>query len=183
MALRRAIVTGGSAGIGAEVCRQLLATGYEVISLARRSGDIRDPQFSAIEVDLSDAAATRQVVFELARERPATTLVHNAGAVRERPLEQVTPEDLDALVGLHLAAPIALLQANLARDAAGALRPRRARVDPRGAGPARSAPFTPRPRQGSWASRAPGRSSSERRGSPSTSWRPGRSARPRSSST
>lgn len=113
MAARRAIVTGGSAGIGAEVCRQLLDAGYEVISLARRVGSIRDERFSAIEVDLSDAVATRRVVFELARDRPATTLIHNAGAVRERSLEQVTPEDLDALVALHLAAPIALLQANL----------------------------------------------------------------------
>ena len=88
MALRRAIVTGGSAGIGAEVCRQLLATGYEVISLARRSGDIRDPQFSAIEVDLSDAAATRQVVFDLARKCNAWSIEHIAnrfdGKVREQ---------------------------------------------------------------------------------------------------
>jgi len=112
--LRRAIVTGGSAGIGAEICRQLLTAGYEVISLARRTGDIRDPRFSAIEVDLSNADTTRRIAFELARERPATTLVHNAGAVRERPLEQVTPEDLDTLVGLHIAAPITLMQANLA---------------------------------------------------------------------
>jgi NAD(P)-dependent dehydrogenase (short-subunit alcohol dehydrogenase family) len=114
MAERRAIVTGGSAGIGAEVCRQLLSAGYEVISLARRSGDIRDRRYTAIEVDLSDAVATRRVVFDLARDRPATTLIHNAGAVRERPLQQVTPEDLNALVALHLAAPIAMLQANLA---------------------------------------------------------------------
>jgi len=114
MDVRRAIVTGGSAGIGAEVCRALLAAGYEVVSLARRPGGIRDPRFSSIEVDLSDADATRHVALELARERPATTLVHNAGAVRERPLEQVTPEDLESLVALHLAAPITLLQANLA---------------------------------------------------------------------
>jgi 3-oxoacyl-[acyl-carrier protein] reductase len=113
MTTKRAIVTGGSAGIGAEVCRQLLAAGYEVISLARRAGAIRDPRFTSITVDLSDPVATRGVVEDLARERPATTLVHNAGAVRERPIEQVTPEDLDALVALHLAAPIALLQANL----------------------------------------------------------------------
>jgi 3-oxoacyl-[acyl-carrier protein] reductase len=113
MTTKRAIVTGGSAGIGAEVCRQLLAAGYEVISLARRAGAIRDPRFTSIAVDLSDAVATRRAVEELARERPATTLVHNAGAVRERPVEQVTPEDLDALVALHLAAPIALLKANL----------------------------------------------------------------------
>ena len=31
-----AVVTGGSTGIGAEICRQMLEAGYEVISLARR---------------------------------------------------------------------------------------------------------------------------------------------------
>lgn len=31
-----AIVTGGSTGIGAEICRNLISQGYEVISLARR---------------------------------------------------------------------------------------------------------------------------------------------------
>jgi NAD(P)-dependent dehydrogenase (short-subunit alcohol dehydrogenase family) len=29
-----AIVTGGSTGIGAEICRQMLTAGYEVVSLS-----------------------------------------------------------------------------------------------------------------------------------------------------
>src|SRR5258706_5740615 len=35
-----AAVTGGSAGIGKAICEDLLARGYEVISLARRPADI-----------------------------------------------------------------------------------------------------------------------------------------------
>jgi NAD(P)-dependent dehydrogenase (short-subunit alcohol dehydrogenase family) len=113
MNVRRAIVTGGSAGIGAELCRQLLAAGYEVISLARRAPMARTGRLTSIEIDLTDAEATRRVVFDLARERPATTIVHNAGAVREKEVQDATLEDLEALTHLHLAAPLALLQANL----------------------------------------------------------------------
>ena len=41
-------------------------------------------------------------------------MIHNAGAVRQKPLEQVSDDDLQALTNLHVAAPIALVQANLA---------------------------------------------------------------------
>ena len=113
MNVRRAIVTGGSAGIGAALCRQLLAAGYEVISLARRAPVAPTDRLTSIEIDLTDAEATRRVVFDLSRERPATTIVHNAGAVREKEVQDATLEDLEALTHLHLAAPLALLQANL----------------------------------------------------------------------
>ena len=47
-----AVVTGGSTGIGAEICRQMLEAGYEVISLARRKPAQSHVRLHAVEVDL-----------------------------------------------------------------------------------------------------------------------------------
>jgi 3-oxoacyl-[acyl-carrier protein] reductase len=110
---RLAVVTGGSSGIGAATCRALLDQGYEVINVSRREAPFASPRLRSVTVDLSDAAATRATLFELAARSPATTLVHCAGAIREKPVEETTLEDLDALAHLHLGAALSLLQANL----------------------------------------------------------------------
>ena len=114
MNVRKAIVTGGSTGIGVEICRALLDQGYEVISLSRRDAGLRSPRLRSVRVDLSDPVATKQAATEIAAAEPVTTIVHNAGAILEKPLEQVELADVDALAHLHLAAPISIVQANLA---------------------------------------------------------------------
>ena len=45
-----AVVTGGSAGIGAEICRQMLERGYEVISLALHKPAQSHARLHALEV-------------------------------------------------------------------------------------------------------------------------------------
>jgi NAD(P)-dependent dehydrogenase (short-subunit alcohol dehydrogenase family) len=109
-----AIVTGGSTGIGVAICRALLDKGYDVISLARRKAGVESARLRSVTVDLSDPGATRQAAEEIARQHAVTTIVHNAGAIREKPLDEVDVADLDALAHLHLAAPLVLVQANLA---------------------------------------------------------------------
>jgi 3-oxoacyl-[acyl-carrier protein] reductase len=109
-----ALLTGGSSGIGAATCRLLLAAGYQVISLDRNPGRIESPNLQEVQVDLTDVEATRTVAAQMARQFRITTVVHNAGAVRQQPLELVSAEDLETLTHLHIAAPIALVQANLA---------------------------------------------------------------------
>ena len=111
---KRAIVTGGSTGIGVAILNTLLADGYEVVNLSRRPAGITHANLTSVSVDLTDGAATRSVIADLAASRPATTIVHNAGVIRQKFLEDVVPEDLTALTQLHLATPIALVQANLA---------------------------------------------------------------------
>ncbi len=108
---KTALITGGSAGIGAEICRCLVSAGYQVVNLSRRKASI--PGVESVAVDLTDNAATVAAARQVAKRHPATTLIHNAGAIREKPVEEVTPEDLQALANLHLGAAIALLQANL----------------------------------------------------------------------
>ena len=108
-----AAVTGGSAGIGRAICEDLLARGYEVVSLARRRAEIDHPKLHSIEVDLSDRAATAEAARELVRRFEVTTLVHNAGVIRPALLPEVKLDDLDALVELHLGCAIQLVQAAL----------------------------------------------------------------------
>ncbi|NVN85506.1 MAG: SDR family oxidoreductase [Rhodopseudomonas sp.] len=108
-----AVVTGGSTGIGAEICRQMLAADYQVISLARRKPDWSHPQLTAIEVDLLDNAATVEAAAEIAARWPVSHLIHNAGAIRAALLPDVKIDDLNALTQLHLGAAIALAQAAL----------------------------------------------------------------------
>ena len=113
LSAKRALVTGGSTGIGVAICQGLLDQGYEVIALSRRPAGLKSPRLRSVLVDLADPGATAQAARELAAAEPATTIVHNAGAILEKPLEDVRPADLDALMHLHLSAAVILVQANL----------------------------------------------------------------------
>ncbi|MBF6615707.1 MAG: SDR family oxidoreductase [Candidimonas sp.] len=108
-----AIVTGGSAGIGAEICRQMLDAGYEVISMARRAPDFTHARLHSILVDLLDAEATAQASAELARQHEVSHVVHNAGVIWPHLLPEVTLQELQGLTQIHLGAAISIVQAVL----------------------------------------------------------------------
>lgn len=110
---RVAAVTGGGAGIGRAICEDLLAQGYEVVSLSLERCDIDSPRLTSIEVDLRDRVATAQAAGELAKRFGPTTLIHNAGVIRAALIDEVRLDDLDALVELHLASAVQLVQAAL----------------------------------------------------------------------
>jgi NAD(P)-dependent dehydrogenase (short-subunit alcohol dehydrogenase family) len=111
--MNRVVVTGASSGIGLAAAEAFLSDGYEVVSMALQPCPLGSARLRSITVDLSDAEATRAAAAELAAEAPATTIVHCAGAIREKPLESTRIEDLAALANLHLAAALSLVQANL----------------------------------------------------------------------
>jgi len=87
--MRRALVTGGSGGIGAAICRRLSVAGHFVYVHAHRStaaaaaivADIAAAggQAAAVHFDLTDAAATRAAVEQLLEPGPVQILVNNAG--------------------------------------------------------------------------------------------------------
>jgi 3-oxoacyl-[acyl-carrier protein] reductase len=113
--LDSAIVTGGSRGIGAAIGKAMLERGYQVISLALEKPDWSHPRLSSREVDLFDAKATEAAAAEIIRERRVTHIVHNAGIIRPKPIEQATPADIAALAQLHLGSALILLGASLPR--------------------------------------------------------------------
>ena len=86
---RRALVTGGSGGIGAAICRRLAADGFAVFIHAN-SGLLRAQSLAAelrgqghtaqaLAFDLSDPAATAAAAEELLAGGPIQVLVNNAG--------------------------------------------------------------------------------------------------------
>jgi 3-oxoacyl-[acyl-carrier protein] reductase len=82
---RRALVTGGSGGIGAAICRRLARDGCEVIVHANRNLDAAQALAAelgaarAIAFDVADAEATRAALEALVDEAPIQVLVNNAG--------------------------------------------------------------------------------------------------------
>lgn len=107
------IVTGGSAGIGAAICRHMVDAGYDVVSLARRRPDWSHPALHAVEVDLMDGSATDQAVQSFARDYPVSHVVHNAGVIRPNLLSEVSQSDLHDLTQLHIGAAVLIVQAVL----------------------------------------------------------------------
>ena len=108
-----AAVTGGSAGIGKAICEDLLEQGYELVSLALDPCAIDHPRLHSVEVDLMDRAATTRAMRDLVQRFEVTTVIHNAGVIRPALIGDVKLDDLDALVELHLASAIQLVQAAL----------------------------------------------------------------------
>ena len=87
--MKRALVTGGSGGIGSAICRRLAADGCYVYihantNLARAQAlaeDIRASggQAEAIAFNITDAEASRLALDALIADSPIQVLVNNAG--------------------------------------------------------------------------------------------------------
>ena len=106
-------LTGGSSGIGADLCRQLIKDGFKVVSFARRAPPFKHNNLKPVLADLSDIEACKTIFKQTANENPSTRVVHNAGATFEKPVDEVTAGDLDAATKLHLGSAIAMVQALL----------------------------------------------------------------------
>ncbi len=109
----RALVTGGSRGIGAAVARELARRGHPVIvnyrsqraaaqavcdDITRAGGEAH-----AVAFDVADRAATRAAIDELLRDdRPIGVVVSNAGIARDAPFPALEPQDWDDVVHTSL---------------------------------------------------------------------------------
>lgn len=108
-----AIVTGGSAGIGAAICRRLLDEGGEVVSIARRAPGLEHARLTFVQADLADEKETQDAAAEIMRTRQVLRVVHNAGVIRPAPVEEAKIVDLNYLTSLHLGAMLAVVKAAL----------------------------------------------------------------------
>lgn len=105
-----ALVTGASSGIGAELARQMAASGVQVAAVARR-GDLLDQLGAALAVsaDLSDPADALRAAAEVVdRLGGVDILVNNAGVRLDGTTVDAELEDLDRSFQVNVLSPMAL---------------------------------------------------------------------------
>jgi 3-oxoacyl-[acyl-carrier protein] reductase len=119
---RVALVTGGSRGIGAAIARRLAADGMDVAITYLSAEDRAREVVAAIEqagrrglalrVDSADPAAVAAAVDETAaRLGRFDVLVNNAGVFPRGPFEDVTTDELQRTLAVHVGAAFAAAQA------------------------------------------------------------------------
>jgi 3-oxoacyl-[acyl-carrier protein] reductase len=108
----RALVTGGSGGIGAAICRRLAVAGHFVYVHAHRSTAAADAivsqilaeggQAAAVHFDLTDAHATRASVEKMLEDGPVQVLVNNAGIHDDAVFPGMSPAQWHRVIDLSV---------------------------------------------------------------------------------
>ena len=107
------VVTGASNGIGRAIAEAVLAQGRPVVNLDYALPNWSHLLLTSYQADLTSEESTRALAAEIAANHNVTALVNNAGATRPGTIDTATTEHLDDVVGLHLRAPMLLVQAFL----------------------------------------------------------------------
>ena len=108
-----AVITGGNKGIGADLVARLLDKGYTVISVARNDPETTHDNLHSVRADLLDPNAVQAAAEEISQRFEVTHLVHNAGLIWPKPVEDALPTDITGLAQLHLGSALTLLKAAL----------------------------------------------------------------------
>jgi 3-oxoacyl-[acyl-carrier protein] reductase len=108
----RALVTGGSGGIGAAICRRLGAAGHYVyvhanrgVAAARSTAEEicgAGGRASAVQFDLINAAACREAIEKLLEDGPVQVLVNNAGLHDDAAFPGMSPEQWHRVIDVSI---------------------------------------------------------------------------------
>lgn len=109
----RALVTGGSRGIGAAIVKRLAADGFPVILNYRSQKEAAEQVATAVReaggevelcaFDVADRAATEAALAELLRdERPISVLVNNAGVSADAAFPAMSDDQWDRVMATSL---------------------------------------------------------------------------------
>lgn len=117
---RRAVITGGSSGIGRAIADALCRAGADVLVVARRPEQLREVTEQLrnaggsadwLSGDLGDRAGTHRVADEiLARHGSPDILVHSAGINLRPHLDELSENDWDRTMAVNVEAPFLLGQ-------------------------------------------------------------------------
>ncbi|WP_298839031.1 SDR family oxidoreductase [uncultured Roseobacter sp.] len=102
----RALVTGGSSGIGLGCAVALAEAGAHVVCAARRAGPLQDAVDAMAAAGLSAEALTFDQTDLQAMDEvfgtPFDVVINSAGLARHSPATETTPADFDAVMNINL---------------------------------------------------------------------------------
>jgi NAD(P)-dependent dehydrogenase (short-subunit alcohol dehydrogenase family) len=120
LAGKRALITGGTTGIGLETARQFLLEGARVMITGNNPANLDaarkelGPDVVAVASDASDASAQKQLAETVRQAFGALDVLFvNAGIVDMRPIEQMDEAGFDRSFAINLKGPYFLIQALL----------------------------------------------------------------------
>ncbi len=115
---KRALITGGTQGIGYTIAKGLGEAGATVILNARNERKLEDGVSGLLQLgidtqgvlfDVTDAEAVKAAISHIeANIGPIDILVNNAGVIRRAPTEDLDESDWDLVVQTNLTAPFLL---------------------------------------------------------------------------
>ena len=110
--MKRALVTGGSGGIGAAICRRLAADACHVVVHANRSREraaavvaeivASGGSAEAVAFDVADRAATGAALADVLKGGPVQILVNNAGIHADAVFPGMSGEQWDSVIDVSL---------------------------------------------------------------------------------
>lgn len=120
----RALITGGSAGLGRALAAELAARGWHLVITGRRADLLaavaqRLPgaaSVTPIAGDVADAGHRADLIAEIGRHRSLDLLVNNASSLGPTPLRELgrlSVDDVQRVLAVNLLAPFALTVALL----------------------------------------------------------------------
>jgi uncharacterized protein len=121
---RVAVITGASAGLGAEFARQLREQGYDLLIVARRADRLAAIAGERWVADLSVEAEVERLAVHLEGRDDVAMLVNNAGFGTQGFLAETAVDAQLAMHRLHILATVRLTQAvlpQMLRRGAGAI--------------------------------------------------------------
>ena len=105
---RVALVTGGTRGIGAAICKALKDEGYTVVASYAGNDDAAnafkdETGVPVMKFDVGDFDACKQAMETIASEHgPVEVLVNNAGITKDGAFHKMTPEQWSAVIDTNL---------------------------------------------------------------------------------